>query len=707
MAARKKKTAQDKEEDRLRSKLIDLEKANPALFEHPFSKYPIDTIIYRDIKFHMLTNRNLRQLKLVVAQNGDMILKINPRFTWRTIYGTVVEYYKWCNDHLKDSMEAYDNVTFLAQNKRTFKTNDIIFLWGLPYLLCVDENTETESVGFRRPKQIMPTLVPKGTSRYSDKVAMLCRSGYINKEALESLPIFNQGIMILPKHCLWDKIEAFDYDRAKEAVPGWDGSSSYRTVNPIMARDSALRTKTPHTGNYYLDAFAAMMQLTQDNLLSRRDYFGSRMLSAPERLILENVIKQFSDHTRAEDFDPETLNMIIGRSEMATAPYMKEVLKGCITNKSELYPKEPLLQYDFEAARKVDAKSSLSLDENFADRTGIRSDQPHARILESFSPKTLEFVSKARTLMIENKKVPTMMFYPDPKDYISMSRKELEQELKLQLDFYQTGRLGCYIKLATLTYQAPNALAHQELTEQTLAQSARPVNDNALPLEDLELTFMSTDGHEVEPSCALIGYLPDTPQSINVMDAMNPAVAQGQSTETWGAKIAGDILARRRNPPKVRHFSSTLVRPGTLRIGLTGAADPVKVKEQVDKFIRNSTVRLAINFLNNIRPQYIQAYNNTARHYRMDPIVWVGKVDVVKMKPLGQCRSRESNNPEVRLSPHLAMYPVNLLTAVIQHELCHLTMYNHSKIFHYMLSILCPESDRICNAMLTIYMRDT
>ncbi len=709
MAARKKKTKtpEELEAERVRHIVVDIARAKPNFLQFRYEQYPIDAISYKNLKYNILTNRNLKQLRLIVGQDGEMILKINPSVTWRSIQRTVIDYHKWSSEHIKSSLESYDLVTFLSQKKRSFKTNDVVFIWGMPYLLSIETKQPEETVAIRRPKQLMAGLVPKGTSRYGNKLARLCRSGYINKEALQSIPIFNQGILIMPKHCLWDKYDAFEYDRAKEGGPAWNSSNSYRDVNPMMARDSALRNKAPHTGNYYLDAFAAMMQLTQDNLLTRYEFFGSRMLSFPERLILENVIKQFSDQTHAEDFDPETLNMIIGRSEMATAPFMKEVLKGCITNKPELYAKDPLLQYDFEEARQVDNKVSFDIHENYKDTSAIRRDQPNACILDQYAADILEPISKVRTMMIENKKTPTMMFYPDRKDYISMSRAELEKELRLQLDFYQTGRLNCFIKRATLTYQDPHALAKQERNAHTLSQSARVVQDTALPLEDLELTFMSTDGIEIEPSTALIGYLPDTPHASNMISSITPALAQGLSTDTWGAKIAGDILARRLKPPLLRYFSNTLVRPGSLRILLEGDEDPQKVKSLIDTYIRNSMTRVSVNFLNNIRPQYIKAYNNTARHYPMDPIVWVGKIDVVKMKPLGQCRSRQTKNPEVRLNPYLAMYPLNLTTAVIQHELCHLTMYNHSKIFHYMLSILCPDSDRISDSMLRMSINNT
>lgn len=730
-----KQIAEAKQLDDLNTDCIDLSTVKAPFLRQSYSQYPLERFYFRDIEFRVKTNRNLRKLKLVIDTSGYVLMKTNPTYRWVDIREMIRGHYNWCKEHLESMTSSYDQVSFHCQKKRTFRTNDLVYVWGQPYLILVVEDEPHNSIGITRPKQLIPTLVPKGSSRFGAKAAKLCANGYINTNALKAMPIFNQGRLIMPKQSLFDDINAFEYDRTKYGGSNSDEVASMRHIHPKLAHDTALRDRAPNTGNYYLDAFACMMQLTQDNLLSRKQFFGSRMLSATERTVLENVIRRFTDLISPEHYEPEIINDITGRCEMASSSCILTVLKGSIGHKTGVYAFDPLQPHnnfkatddpkqtpkhsssslqadkDAHASEHVndanhEAKVNYDLYENFIKLEDVRTDQPPVSILQAHSQAALDEVAKARSLHIKHKKMPTFLFYPEYKDYISMCRKDLIMELAEQLAFYKSGRLHGLIKTATIKHQDANALAEQELTRTALTQSASPVDDFPLALKDLELTFVTTDGKEVDPSTAIIAYLPDTPHTANLMYSMSQSVALGQANETYVAKIAGDILYRRRNAPRDRYFHKTLVKPGILRIVVKDKNNTDNVKDMIEKFIQNEMYKVSAKFLDCIHPFYISVYNHTARHYQLKPIEWVGKLHIMRMRPLGQCRTRRGQTPEIRLNPHLSMYPFNLTAAVIMHEICHLNMYNHSKVFYFMLSNLSPDADNVADSMFSINIKD-
>lgn len=111
--------------------------------------------------------------------------------------------------------------------------------------------------------------------------------------------------------------------------------------------------------------------------------------------------------------------------------------------------------------------------------------------------------------------------------------------------------------------------------------------------------------------------------------------------------------------------------------------------------------KVSLNFLEKLKPYYISVYLASSAYYQMEPISWMKKLEIKKMKPLGQCRSK-GTAADIRLNLQLAHYPINVMASVGIHELCHLVVCNHSVAFKYMLRIFCPSADNVSNSLIQL-----
>ena len=173
--------------------MLDLGKVDSRFLSVAWNEHPIEAFVFDNLEFKVRSNANLKNMKLAIDSTGMLEIRVNPKSSWGSIKDTVFRYYQWCAEQQSNILKQFDIVTYRAQKNRTFKTNDVIYIWGMPYLIEVKEDQGHEDeLKIIRPRQIVPALVPKGQSRFSDKYAFLLRNGYINKKALYNLPILNQ-----------------------------------------------------------------------------------------------------------------------------------------------------------------------------------------------------------------------------------------------------------------------------------------------------------------------------------------------------------------------------------------------------------------------------------------------------------------------------------------------------------------------------------
>lgn len=658
--------------------MLDLGIVDSRFLSLAWKEHPADEFVYERLEFQIKTNANLRRIKLAIDSTGMLEIRINPKSTWGDIKDTVFRYYQWCVEQQNKILLQFDLVAYTAQRKRTYKNNDLIYLWGMPYLIEVKEEQEKEELKIIRPRQVIPALVPKGQSRFANKYAFLLRHGYFTLDALYSMPILNQGRFIMPKHSLWQDCSVFE----REVVAkGSTIANALELFLPHQKRNSSgdnflKTTLKPQNNsgsvndkeflnNFYLEQFSRLLFNCQGATL-RKSFFGSRMLSAPKRIIVEAMIRPFTDKLDIRHMNDDAINMTIVKSETTVSPCFKHVLKGSLDSKKDIFNQDPFFNYDLHEISKLDGNFTLDLYSNFSSQVGVRTDRPKARMVVYGSLEHLDLLEEERALRAEGKPYPYIIFVPERKNYLDMSKDELINELNLQNSFYHTGRYS----------------AHDEFS-----------------LADQELTFFTGDGYELDPSLALLAYLPDIPDAANHIYDMSAEMVENHATENFRPTIARNILAKKIKRDNSEFFHKTLAKPGILRVSIKGKYNSEKVEKIVEQYMEQELYKVSLNFLEKLKPHYISVYLAASAYYKMDAITWIKRLEIKKMRPLGQCRSM-GTTADIRLNLQLTHYPINVMASVGMHELCHLVVCNHSPAFKYMLKIFCPSADPVSNSLI-------
>ena len=234
-------------------KLVDITKLDARVMSVRWYQYPLREFLFDDLHLYFCPNANIKQARLVIDVDGRLLIRAHPDVTWWNIAQIIAHNYKWFVEHQQEMQRTYDTVSYLAQKQRTFKENDLIYVWGLPYFLHVETGADEERLEFTKPQQVILGRVPYGTSRYTERFHALARKGYLNPEALRSLPWVIEGRLVLPKHCQWHDIKHLN-------MPLQIGSEI----------------------NIYYSEFARTMQQTLDDWQQQK-LFGSRFLSDPSR----------------------------------------------------------------------------------------------------------------------------------------------------------------------------------------------------------------------------------------------------------------------------------------------------------------------------------------------------------------------------------------------------------------------------------------
>lgn len=687
---------------------LDLEKVDARFLTLPYSQHKLESYIFRGITFHVKSNRNLKHIKFVIDGNGELQIRINPECTWRRIRASTFNNFVWVKTHYTQISREFDSVGYIQQKIRNNERNSLVYLFGVPYLVDVKAQQGQDNIQFSRPEQVIPVLLPKGTSRYATKIAALTRNGYLNKKALESLPIINQSHVILPKHCLWDEISDFDYDVTKVAP---------QLQNPDDPYDVSC---SPRTGNYYLDAFCLTMQEVQDCIKNDLPALSSRMLTNPKRLLVEHMIDSITRHINHESIARGGLNVLIERAEMYVRSVKRQVLKGSIDQKANFYPVEPFNNFDLFTVAKLDNEFSLDMKANFESKEGINFSRRPARMC-AFGTDEAVALEKERGKLIENGHATfELAYYPGLKDYLSMTREQAEEELHRQLYFYRSGSL--YSIYEDYLQVAPDEKANisnyydakvnlENIHHHDPSRFSDPVIDlyktGYSNIGSLELTLMTVSGKEINPSLVLYSLLDDKPATNNEIlmgpSGQTKANVLAHSTKSYRSIIAGTILGEPKQlSVNDRFFHKTLTKPGIIFVNLSGKNSKDKVRKMLLKRFNKILHSVALNFFNNIREQYESVHRNTALRYRINNFTWFDPLIIKRLTVLGQYRRWGKKIPEIALNWDLVHYPPNVMMAVIMHELCHIAAANHGPAFQFALDMFCPESDNISNSTISL-----
>lgn len=638
-----------------------LDKIDSDILVRTWQDYPETRFTFGELEFAVRTNPNLRSTKLLAEKTGIIQVRINPQVTWDSIKGTIQRHLDWCLEQQSRILKEFDPVTYRSQLRRQMTDNDVIYIWGQPYLLQIDpKKHEDDRLMVGVPVQLTPVLVPKGRSRYALKFSHLWHSGYLNRQALYNLPLINQGSFIMPKHSLWHDIENLN-------------RYSYTSQSLFDARrqahiDDKEQDAGEHRdlGNYYIDCFVRMQQLVWNNL-RRAQFYGSRMLSEPRLELIEDMIRPLTSTLTPERLAVQNLGSVTDNAEMIVGNFWKALLNGAISDPQyqKLYPHDPFI----ECIPDTNQPADMDITTNINDKSLVRN-LPPARLIWRQYPNSQE-------RNVENLRAEAagafVGFFPDKIDFSQMTPEQRLQEIERQRNFYATGKINS------------------------------STGEEGLPLSELELTLFTPQGEEVDPARALLAILPDMPDTANYLNNMPVQMVESHAKDSFARMMARDILASRIPPDKSCYFHNTLANPGELILELTADYDQAFKTRALGDYLRWSLSRVATSFLSKIKRQYANTYIATSAKYRMPTISWYQEpIKVIRMNDLGQCRSHRRALPEIRLNLQLAHYPPNVMISVALHELCHLAFCNHSPAFRFMLNLFDPEADRVSDSIFDL-----
>ena len=693
--------------------MLDLTKVDPRFLALKFRDHQETAFVYQDLTFKVHTNGNLATIKFVIDLKGDIQVRINPKFTWGLIQTTVARYYDWCRQEQVRRYAQFDLTSLKAQRARSLGNQDLIYLWGLPYLMHLNPYSGEDVVKVRsKPEQVTPVLVPKGRSRYSTKFYYLLHQGFLHRAALDNLPILNQEQWLLPRKCLWSQPHEFiRYPLVSQAL-----------LDPKL---SAIYDRTRPLGNFLLERIGTTLQLitrhAQEHL-----FYGSRFLSQPQRLLVEALIAPLAGKNNPDFMVRRHHERMVAKCETLTSDYWKAIVTGPLNYKEQQahFPVDPYLSYDLSAIKAQDPAFSLSIADNLQDQRLVRN-VPPVEVLWRGLGSSDERRSQVRAAQDHGAYVT---FYPESSNYHNLTLESLSAEYQRQIKFYHSGSLD--LAPAQRQRQAQSLVAARDysllpgpheasvpthfdpsllLTQPQLAfappsstklpaaaSCSAPVN---LALSELEMTLCNAQGHEIDPALALMALLPDNPDQVNYLEHMPPNVALNELKTSYVRMVATDLLAQHVAKSNLSYAHETLATPGCLEVYLKGKATPEKVRRALQKFLAQEVSAKATHFLECVHDYYDEIYLAAAQHLALPTLRWYQRpVRSKAMSPLGLCKA-DGGLAEIRLNQILAHYPYNVMTSVASHELCHLGCFNHGPAFYTMLSALNPDANTISDSL--------
>ena len=335
-------------------KLVDITKLDARVMSVRWYQYPLREFLFDDLHLYFCPNANIKQARLVIDVDGRLLIRAHPDVTWWNIAQIIAHNYKWFVDHQQEMQRTYDTVSYLAQKQRTFKENDLIYVWGLPYFLHVETGADEERLEFTKPQQVILGRVPYGTSRYTERFHALARKGYLNPEALRSLPWVIEGRLVLPKHCQWHDIKHLN-------MPLQIGSEI----------------------NIYYSEFARTMQQTLDDWQQQK-LFGSRFLSDPSRQMCLRLFYEYYHDFLLKNPKPRLNDWLSVETNVENR--LNSMDKGIFTGSivcephHRLYLLDPLLSPEQDKVLVQEPLLSFNIGENLKSAVGIRTEVPPAHL---------------------------------------------------------------------------------------------------------------------------------------------------------------------------------------------------------------------------------------------------------------------------------------------------------------------------------------
>ena len=446
--------------------MLDLAQVDPRFLALKYSDHPESAFVYQGLTFKVHTNGNLATIKFVIDLKGDLQVRINPKFTWGLIQNTVAHYYDWCRREQMRRYAQFDLTSLKAQRERTLQENDLIYLWGLPYLLHInaycgqDDEVKIKS----RPQQVTPVLVPKGCSRYSDKFYYLLHNGYLHRFALENLPIINQEQWLLPRKCLVGNPHEFiRYPLASKAL-----------LDPKLRN---IYDRTRPQGNFFLERMGYTLQLITRHA-QQHQFYGSRYLSHPQRLLVEQMIEPLAARSNPDFVVRRHHERMVAKCETLTSDYWKAIVSGPLTYKDTRphFPINPYLAYDLTTVRAHDpnfsAHFSLGIIDNLKDQRLVRTNVLPIELLWRGHGSSEQ---RRQEVYAAQEHGAYVAFYPDQANYAGLNLETLSAEYQRQVKFYRTGELDLSVTQQRRQFQA------EQVSLAAIEQAARDYSLMAPP----------------------------------------------------------------------------------------------------------------------------------------------------------------------------------------------------------------------------------
>lgn len=609
-------------------RLINIAKLPRQILFMRWLEYPLREFVFTDVYITFYPDSHVRSTHFKIDLDGNVSIRMRPTATWWEVAQAISQQYEWITKNLTRIHRSYDAVTYLAQKHRNFTDGELIFIWGKPYVLSIQMGAPEVSVERTEPVQTLIARVPVGVSRYAERFYALARKGYLNPEALRSLPLIVKGSIMQPKHCQWQDIQGLNY-----------------------------KASDLHEINLFYSEFTR----TQASLIKdwqERRFFSSRFLSNPSRQMCLCLFEANYEKYVLRQLDRSDQNVALAATmaDASLEQMSKSIFSGSIVSHPYCneYYFDPLLSPNPEQTIQQELQFSFNRQENMANQVGIRANNPPVRIHPA----------------------PIMDYYELPDSY----------------------RLADIITQRALYVPENSDIAREAQKRQCYCS-----------LVGSESTLVTITGHEIDPAEVLIAYLPDNPELANYdPKKLGAEQIEQLTTGTFVNAGASVFIGKHEKTQLLPFFHNTLVKPGVLTLKLRGHKRPGPdfIRRQLEMYLDEELKEVAANFLRGVEPVYRCNLRRIASKYNVvpwpeDQVKWFDRLEIKKMQPLGQCRWDRGVNT-LRINRRIVHYPINVLAALINHEICHLPFHIHNKYFKVFLDMQSPGADFISDSIINI-----
>lgn len=403
-----------------------------------------------------------------------------------------------------------------------------------------------------------------------------------------------------------------------------------------------------HQYNVYYAVFLRAMQQCLDDWRNQR-LFASNFLNSPSWEMFNHVLNAFyynlilkNPNPTFNDWKEASITASLRLSSVTFGAFSESIVHDAHRND---YAIDPLLPAAYPKVVELAKVLSFDWQQNLQNTAGIRIDLPPARLSS-----------------------PPLMSYA-----------ELPDEFRL-----------CDLLWQRALYAMPNTQGRKEAEERGVYAS----------FAGTETALFTVDGIEIDPTLAIVAYLPDNDISPNTKPQdYNYDQVSALSGATFGQYHTYSNVAdyfKIIDPPI---FHRTLVKPNTLTLKLKSKTlpSPKKIQQLLRNYLDQELYSAAQHYMDMIRPIYEAKCEMVLRNIEHKGTLygvkqWIDQLEVRKMKALGQYYYFH-NRSSIRLNQRLVHYPPIIMASVLNHEMCHMVYPNHGQEFKQMLTILAPAAE--------------